>query len=110
MCLRRLLKAEGWGLALMEAMAIGCPVVSTSVGGTPEASSGWSRRALVAEGDASALSSALKRVLSDERYRRELVEAGTRRVYELTPDRVATAWLSLIDEAQCARRADGPCS
>ena len=96
-------QAEGWGLALMEAMAIGCPVVATSVGGVPELLQHGHAGAMVAGGDVTALSDALMRVLSDDTYRRGLVDAGIRRVSELTPERVATMWLSCITEAERTR-------
>jgi hypothetical protein len=49
------------------------------------------------------LSTALMRVVSDDTYRRGLVDAGIRRVSELTPERVATMWLSCITEAERTR-------
>jgi glycosyltransferase involved in cell wall biosynthesis len=87
----------------MEAMAIGCPVVATSVGRIPELLQHGRAGAMVAGGDVTDLSDALMRVLSDDMYRRGLVDAGIRRVSELTPERVATMCLSCITEAERTR-------
>jgi glycosyltransferase involved in cell wall biosynthesis len=72
-------ETEGIPVGLMEAMAAGVPVVSTSIGGTPE---------LLREGagvevspqDASALAEAVSRLLADQALRRSVAAAGRVRV------------------------------
>jgi glycosyltransferase involved in cell wall biosynthesis len=58
-------RSEAWGLAALEAMAQGIPVVASRVGGLPEMieanESGW----LVAPGDAGELARAIERAASD---------------------------------------------
>ena len=58
-------RSEAWGLAALEAMAHGIPVVASRVGGLPEMieanESGW----LVAPGDAGELAAAIERAAAD---------------------------------------------
>jgi glycosyltransferase involved in cell wall biosynthesis len=54
---------EGTPVALIEAMAAGCPVVATAVGGTPDLLGGGARGLLVPAADPSALAGAILRTL-----------------------------------------------
>jgi glycosyltransferase involved in cell wall biosynthesis len=71
---------EGFGLALLEAMAAGKAVVASRVSTIPEividGETGW----LVAPGDGPALAHALLRLLDDPMSARRMGEAGCRRV------------------------------
>ena len=71
---------EGLGLALVEAAQHGRPVVATRVGGIPEVVGDGETGLLVPPGDASALASAMARLLGDANLRRRMAAAGRARV------------------------------
>jgi glycosyltransferase involved in cell wall biosynthesis len=71
---------DGIPVALMEAMASGCAVVSCRTSGVPELISHDEHGLLVAERDAFALSTALQRLLDDSFLRRRLATAARARI------------------------------
>lgn len=72
--------AEGLPMAMLEAMAAGCPVVASRVGGIPEAVRDGVDGLLVDAGDAPALEAAIGRVLTEPALRLTLAQAGRRRI------------------------------
>jgi colanic acid/amylovoran biosynthesis glycosyltransferase len=72
--------AEGVPVALMEAMAMEVPCVSTSIAGIPELIHNNLDGLLVPASSVEALASALSCLLDDPPLRRRLAEAGRRRV------------------------------
>jgi glycosyltransferase involved in cell wall biosynthesis/GNAT superfamily N-acetyltransferase len=73
---------EGLPVALMEALALGLPVVATEVGGIAEQMRDDVDALLVPPHDARALADAIERVVTDDDLRRRLGEAATRRAPE----------------------------
>ncbi len=71
---------EGFGLPAAEAMACGLPVVATTAGALPEVVEDGRSGILVPPRDSHALASAIRQLLEDEPLRREMGEAGRRRV------------------------------
>jgi len=71
---------DGIPVALMEAMACGVPVVSTTVSGIPELIRDGEAGLLVPDRDAAALADALERVLTDAALAGRLSVAGRRAV------------------------------
>lgn len=69
---------EGLPIALLEALAIGLPVVSTAVGGVPTVITDGVEGRLVPSGDPAALADAIAEV-SDPDLRRRLADAAARR-------------------------------
>ena len=74
--------SEGLGLAAIEAMAAGRPVVATRVGGIPEAVRDGVDGLLVPPRDPEALARAIVTLARDEGLRRRMGEAGRRRARE----------------------------
>jgi glycosyltransferase involved in cell wall biosynthesis len=75
-------RREGFGVACLEAMAHGRPVVATSVGGLRDLVVEGETGLVVPPGDPSALRAALERLLADPDLRRSLGAAGRRRARE----------------------------
>jgi glycosyltransferase involved in cell wall biosynthesis len=71
---------EGSSLALLEAMAAGRAVISSSIGGTAELIEDGTNGLLVPPGDVGALSSAIRRLLRDDGLRARLGARGRDRV------------------------------
>jgi glycosyltransferase involved in cell wall biosynthesis len=75
-------RREGFGVACLEAMAHGRPVVATPVGGLRDLVVDGETGLVVPARDPAALRAALERLLGDRELRRRLGEAGRRRAGE----------------------------
>jgi glycosyltransferase involved in cell wall biosynthesis len=73
---------EGLPMAILEAMAAGLAVISTPVGGIPDAVIDNETGALVKPGDVNALAAALRRVLTDHALTERWGDAGRARVQQ----------------------------
>jgi glycosyltransferase involved in cell wall biosynthesis len=74
---------EGLSIALVEAMALGLPVVVTRVGGLPEVVEDGREGILVEPADPQALAVSILRLLGDGQLRRQFGEAGRARAERL---------------------------
>ena len=74
--------SEGMPMSVVEAMAVGLPIVASAVGGIPELVEDDVTGLLLAAGDEAALSTALNRLLKDPELRRRLGAAGRERAVE----------------------------
>jgi len=75
-------KPEGLGNVLIEAMAMGKPLVGSAIGGIPEIIEDGKNGFLVEANDANALAGALERLLADPALCRRMGEEGRRRFEE----------------------------
>jgi len=73
---------EGVSLALLEAMAVGLPVIVTAVGGLPEVVTHGENGLLIPLKDPEALTEALARLLADPELARRLGDQARRHVAE----------------------------
>ncbi|WP_432546769.1 glycosyltransferase [Kineococcus sp. SYSU DK004] len=90
---------DGLPTVLLEAMAVGTPVVSTPVTGIPEAVLDGVTGTLVPERDPAALAAALRRLLDDPELRLERSRAARRLVEERFDARDQAARLRALTEA-----------
>ena len=89
LCLAHPARYEGFGLQVAEAMARGCPVVTTDAATLPEVAGGAAD--LVPVGDVDALAGALRRLAEDPLHRAERSAAGLARAASLTWEASAAA-------------------
>jgi glycosyltransferase involved in cell wall biosynthesis len=73
---------------LLEALAVGTPVIATAVGGIPEVVRDGENGILVPAGDIGAMAFAIERVARDDALRRTLVSAAAASVEELSEPRI----------------------
>lgn len=86
---------EGFGLPPLEAMSVGCPVITTRAGSVPEV---CADAAVYAEGDDDdALAQAVVEMYRNEGLRRICVERGLRQSSKFTWERSATTFLDALD-------------
>jgi glycosyltransferase involved in cell wall biosynthesis len=71
---------EGMPLAMIEAMAAGCPVVATAVGGIPDVIADSNGGRVVPAKDPHALAGAIIEILADPEKRRTMAAAARQRV------------------------------
>lgn len=90
---------EGLPMSVLEAMAHGLPVVSTPVGGIPEAVSDGEEGFLVPPGDVAALTDRLARLLEDKPLRTRMGRAARERATaEFGALGCVTRWVTLYRE------------
>jgi len=92
---------EGFGIAVLEAMALRKPVVATTTGGVPEIVQDGETGMLVPPGDAKALAKAVSSLLQDPARCKRLGEAGRARVashftVEAMMDQLVSGYESLL--------------
>ena len=77
---------ENFPHLVVEALAVGTPVIASAVGGVPELVRDGENGLLVPAGDVEALASAIRRLLEDEALRARLAAAAAPSVAALEPD------------------------
>ena len=88
---------EGWGLSIMEAMASGCPVVSTPVGGITELVHSGENGLLVPVGDVHGFAEAIERLLDDKVLRDQLCATAKETVKGFSWDASAEKTIELYN-------------
>ena len=84
---------------LLEALAVGTPVVATAVGGIPEVVRDGENGMLVAAGDVVALAAAIERVLQDPILRQQLADAAAASVEPLAEPRILRRIVETIEQS-----------
>lgn len=86
---------EGFGLPVAEAMACGCPVVTSNVSSLPEVAEGAA--VLVDPGSVEAIAAGIARLWTDEPLRADLARRGRERARNFTWERTAHATAAVYD-------------
>jgi sugar transferase (PEP-CTERM/EpsH1 system associated) len=101
-------QAEGISNTILEAMACGCPVLATRVGGNAELVQPGVTGELVPAGDAEAMARALVALASDPAGAARLGQAGRARVEErFSLQAMVGAYQSVYEQVLLARRSAG---
>ena len=86
---------EGFGIPLLEAMACGCPVVTSSTGSAPEVAGGAAL--LVDPLDVEAIAAGMARALGDPGLRADLARRGLERARAFSWERCAREVLDVLE-------------
>ncbi|MDQ2986800.1 MAG: glycosyltransferase family 4 protein [Armatimonadota bacterium] len=101
------LKPEGYGLSLVEAQAVGTPVIASRVGGVPEAMIDGLTGMTVEPGNASALAEAILALIENKNERNRMGVAG--KEFSATRSvQTSAAHLLELFAAPSGNRTDGP--
>jgi glycosyltransferase involved in cell wall biosynthesis len=90
---------ENFPHALVEALAVGTPVLATSVGGIPEIVVDGENGLLVPAGDAGALADAVRRLFADADLRARLTAAAAPSVERFAPARTVEQLEAILQKA-----------
>lgn len=94
---------EGFGFPVVEAMACGCPVITSTEGSLPEVAGGAAL--LVHPMDDEALADAVRQVVEDPERARQLAALGLQRAQSFRWDRTARRVGEVFDAVVLARRS-----
>jgi glycosyltransferase involved in cell wall biosynthesis len=97
---------EGFGIAIVEAMAAGRPVVASNTGGIPEIVADGDTGLLVPPGNPTALAEAIASLLSDPARARAMGARGRQRVRERFLVETAVQRHQKLYESLLARHAE----
>ena len=95
---------EGFGLPVVESMASGVPVLTSSTSALQEIAGGYAL--LVDPMDVDAIAKGIAQLATDPARRAELIELGKRRARDFSWDRAAERTLQIYAEALGARRQE----
>ena len=90
---------ENFPHTVVEALAVGCPVIATAVGGVPEVVVDGENGLLVPAGDAHALAAAITRFFSDDGLRERLAAAAARSVAAYSEEVVFATIAAELEQA-----------
>jgi glycosyltransferase involved in cell wall biosynthesis len=94
---------ENFPHTVVEALAVGCPVIATAVGGVPEVVRDGENGLLVPPNDAGALGEAIERFFSDDELRERLAAAAPPSVAGYSEDTVFTTIEAELERAAASR-------
>ena len=90
--------SEGFGITFLEANACGCPVIGSYEGGIPDAVENEINGLLVPSDSPNDISKAIKKLFSNEDYRKNIVKKGIERVSnKFTWEKLTIQMLEMLD-------------
>ena len=89
---------EGLSNALLEAMMMGIPCISTDCAGSDEIIEDMKNGLLVPVGDEAALCRAMDKLVGDDDLRESIAEEGMRRSERFRTETVVKQWIELIEK------------
>jgi 2-deoxystreptamine N-acetyl-D-glucosaminyltransferase/2-deoxystreptamine glucosyltransferase len=89
---------EGLGIVLLEAQALGVPVIGTDVGGIPDVIEHGRTGLLVPPSDDKALAAAIVRVLTEPGLGERMADEAASRLAKFDWDRIAERYGTLYEE------------
>jgi len=89
---------EGMPNALIEAMCVGLPVISTAVSGATDLVISGENGLLVECDDTEGLAAAMEKMASDAELRQRCAQNASRLADELTLDKITDQWLDFIQK------------
>lgn len=92
---------EGFGLPVLEAMAVGTPVLSSNTGSLPEI--GAEAVLYFDPADAADLAAKIKLISEDNSLRQRLIEAGLKRAADFSWAKTAQETLNILEEVHVAK-------
>ncbi len=95
---------EGMSNAMIEALCVGTPVISTKVSGTDELIRNGENGLLVDIGDTDGLAQAFEKLLSNQELREQLGKEGQKLANQFKTDTIVDQWEELI--LNCSKTAD----
>jgi glycosyltransferase involved in cell wall biosynthesis len=96
--------AEGFGMPILEAQAVGRPVVTSGISSMPEVAGDAAE--LVDPFDIASIRAGVRRVIEDASHREALIARGFQNVRRFTPQAIAAQYATLYREvAESSRRA-----
>ena len=90
---------ENFPHTVVEALAVGTPVIATAVGGVPEVVTDGENGLLVPPGDPAALAAAIRRFFAEPELRERLRAAAAPSVERFSPERVYGELEQILEEA-----------
>jgi glycosyltransferase involved in cell wall biosynthesis len=97
---------EGFGIPTLEAMACGCPVVTSMTGSSPEVAGGAAM--LVDPYDVESIRAGIEHVVRDESLKQSIIAKGLRRCKDFSWDKTAAATLNLFESLFNAQSKPSP--
>jgi glycosyltransferase involved in cell wall biosynthesis len=86
---------EGFGMPVLEAMACGCPVITSKTGCSPEVAGGAAL--LIDPYHPDEIAESIRRVLTERALREQLIRKGLQRVQQFSWENTAKATLALFE-------------